>query len=66
MEKSIFGSTLSLGGLLNDGLFTDGEADQFLQEMGVSTSRKFGDSEVTEAHSGANSFDSCLSGAHFT
>lgn len=62
MERSIFGSTLSLGALLNDNLLTDGEADQFLQEMDVTNSRSFEDPDVVEVHSGANSFASCLTG----
>ena len=62
LDRNIFGSTLSLGGLLNESLFSDGEADQFLQEMGVESSRGFGEPAVAEAHSGASSFESTLSG----
>lgn len=62
LERNIFGSTLSLGGLLTENLFTDGEADQFLQEMGIQNSRDFGEPASVEAHSGANSIESALSG----
>lgn len=62
LERNIFGSTLSLGGLLNDNLFTDGEADQFLQEMGVQSWKASGEPAATEGHSGANSLESSLSG----
>ncbi len=63
LERNIFGSTLSLGGLLNENIFSDGEADQFLQEMGVQSSRGFGEPASAEANSGASSFESTLSGA---
>ena len=65
LDRNIFGSTLSLGGLLNDNLFSDGEADQFLQEMGVQSSRGFGEPAAAEAHSGASSFESAISGTAF-
>ena len=66
LERNIFGSTLSLGGLLNENLFSDGEADQFLQEMGVQSSRGFGEPAVPETQSGASSFESTLSGSDLT
>lgn len=41
MDKNIFGSTSSLGGLLNEALFNEGEADQFLQELGGPVNKGF-------------------------
>lgn len=64
LERNVFGSTLSLGALLNENLFSDGEADQFLQELGVQNSRGLVEPVSGEAHSGADSFESTFSGGH--
>lgn len=63
MERGIFGSTISLGGLLNDTFFSDGETDQFLRELeqGVPKDMLTGP-PCGEADSGATSFDSTFSG----
>ena len=63
MEKGIFGSTISLGGLLNDSFFTDGETDQFLREFEQGVPKDLLEVHACgEADSGATSFDSTISG----
>jgi hypothetical protein len=66
MERGIFGSTISLGGLLNDTFFSDGETDQFLKELEQGAIPKdllmLEDRPCEGADSGATSFDSTFSG----
>jgi len=63
MEKGIFGSTISLGGLLNDSFFTDGETDQFLREFEQEVPKDLLDVPAG-GDSTATSFDSTFSGQH--
>ena len=67
MDKSIFGSTCSLGGLLNDVLLMEGDADQFLGDLSSSPlpASKGLDFLPSVDGSGATSLESSLSGELF-
>lgn len=65
MERGIFGSTISLGGLLNDSFLTDGETDQFLKEFEQGVPKDLLDVPACgEADSGATSLNSTFSGTY--
>lgn len=62
MDKALFGSTCSLGGLLNDTLFSECEADQFLGELDCPVSKGMAFFPAMETASGADSLGSNLTG----